>query len=170
LPSNISSRPCLIVSQWFFARLPCWDWHPFYIRLPLTTCFMPMKWGLLLPDLKENTSTFYTGTFLPLQLFTWLWLQKRASVPLIDILLIVHFLHCLNLPFPFPIVYARSLHPRSSVQVHAWPSRWVPWWFFDPIQPSRFQRPGACLFLTFFRLLGQRFCRLDRSFVLLHPI
>ncbi len=98
---------------------------------------------LLLPNLTENYGKFLHRTFFGLLSFypNILWLQKV-------------FLHCLNLPFPFPIVYAWSLHARFPLKVHAWSSRWVQRWLNKKSYSARQFFNGlvhADLFLTLFR-------------------
>ncbi len=105
---------------------------------------MPVQWGLLLPAIKENFGDFFlhrSSAFKALcqhfQLkIVWLFFQK-PSFESNDFYTVVY--HNLNLSFSFSytLVYAWS-PPTGSPhsKEHAWSSRWVPQWLFNPIQPG----------------------------------
>jgi hypothetical protein len=103
---DISSCFCLIVCRGFL-RFYCLDLHPFYTFIEhWPPIFMPMKQGLLLPDLKEKSSKFYTE---PCCLWSFLCqyslTEKRVIVPLKAIFWMVRFYtvlcHTVIATFPF---------------------------------------------------------------------
>jgi hypothetical protein len=60
---------------------------------------MPLKRGLFLPNLKENSANF-TQDFVPLEIFIQIFLDSKTSVcPFKIYYLNSTFLHCLNLLF-----------------------------------------------------------------------
>ncbi len=127
---------------------------------------MPVKRGLLLPGLKENSSEIFYRVFFCLQSFyaNILW-QQKCVCPFKSYPLNSTFWHCLNLPFHFHIDYAWCLQPTAPLKVHVWSSRWaLQRFFFTPSSPAVLQRRGAGLFLTLLRLLGQGLYHSDCSY------